>query len=203
MVGKLKEVLVASRVEKVVRLSLTVLRNLLADKVLCEDIVENGILEIVQQLEFEKWRDAELYDDIRDMGQMISSEVSKLSSFDRYERELHTGKLKWGFIHSTKFWAENVMKFEASDFSAIKELAGLLQNSKADPTTLAVACHDVGEFVALHPLGKKKVGQLMVKEKVMELMSTDKPEFREVRREALLCCQKLMLNKWQEIDASK
>jgi len=50
----------------------------------------------------------------------------------------------------------------------------------------------------LHPLGKKKVEQFGVKAKVMKLMES---EDREVRREALLCCQKIMLNKWQ--DASK
>jgi len=65
---------------------------------------------------------------------------------------------------------------------------------------LAVACHDLGEFVAMHPLGKKKVAQLNIKEQVMELMGSTDPSYREVRREALLCCQKLMLNKWQEMD---
>jgi len=202
LVGHIKEILGAPKVEKVVRLCLTVLRNLLADKALCVEVVENGFLEIVQQLEFEKWRDAELYDDIRDMTQLISTEVNELSNFDRYERELHTGKLKWGFIHSSKFWAENVMKFEKDDYSAIKELADVLKG-KADATTLAVACHDVGQFVALHPLGKKVVGRLLVQSTVMKLMSSEDPQYREVRREALLCCQKLMLNKWQDIDASR
>merc|ERR1719469_1055749 len=55
------------RVEKVVRLSLTVLRNFLAHKKFAEQVVEVGMLERVQQLEYEKWRDADLYDDIRDM----------------------------------------------------------------------------------------------------------------------------------------
>jgi V-type H+-transporting ATPase subunit H len=201
IVHKMKEFLTTSRVEKVVRLCLTVIRNFLADKQLCEDIVENGVLEVVQQLEFEKWRDAELYDDIREVASLISTEVNEMSNFDRYERELQSGKLKWGFIHSTKFWAENVMKFESNDFRALKTLATLLNS--ADATTLAVACHDVGEFVALHPLGKKQAAKLGVKERVMQLMSSESAEHREVRREALLCCQKIMLNKWQDLEVSK
>ena len=60
-------------------------------------------------------------------------------------------------------------------------LASLLQSPSTDDTTLAVACHDLGEFVTLHPLGKKKVGvrstrdllaevaQLQVKEKARHL----------------------------------
>merc|ERR1711908_75028 len=113
------------------------------------------------------------------MVALISSEVQEMSNFDRYERELQSG-----FIHSSKFWAENVMKFEQNDFRALRTLAGLLLSTTSDPTTLAVACHDLGEFVALHPLGKKKVAQLQVKEKVMHLMGSTDPSYREVRREA-------------------
>jgi len=200
IIKKLKEILNSCRVEKVIRLCLTVLKSFLGHKGLCEDIVEEGILEAVQQLEYEKWRDAELYDEIKEMAAQISSEVTELSNFERYERELQTGSLQWGFIHSSKFWAENVLKFESNDFRALKMLASLLQSPSTDATTLAVSCHDIGEFVTLHPLGKKKVAQLQVKEKVMQLMGSNDPAFREVRREALLCCQKIMLNKWQDID---
>lgn len=49
-----------------------------------------------------------------------------MSNFDRYERELKEGKLKWGFIHSSKFWSENVLKFEQNDFRPLKMLAMLL-----------------------------------------------------------------------------
>merc|ERR1712051_854396 len=112
VVLKLKETLTHSRVEKVVRLSLTCLRNLLSHQVVAEEIVESGLLDVVQQLEFEKWRDSELYDDIRDMSAQISTRMQEMSNFDRYERELRGGRLEWGFIHSSKFWAENVLKFE-------------------------------------------------------------------------------------------
>jgi len=202
VIKKFKDILTITRTEKVVRLCLTVLKNFLSHKAMTEDIVEEGILEAVQQLEFEKWRDAELYDDIRDMAAQISSEVQEMSNFDRYERELQTGTLSWGFIHSTKFWAENVLKFEQNDFRALKVLAGLLMQPDTEPTTLAVACHDLGEFVTMHPLGKKKVNQLNVKERIMQLMGSAEPAYREVRREALLCCQKIMLNKWQEMDVA-
>jgi len=134
---------------------------------------------------------------------MISTQVQEMTNYDRYERELQTGKLQWGFVHSSKFWAENVFKFETNDFKALKQLAALLLDETTDSTTKAVACHDFGEFVTSHPLGKKKVGQLGVKDRVMFLMASTTPADRELRREALLCCQKIMLNKWQEIESGK
>merc|ERR1719161_2354727 len=193
-----KGILMTSRAEKVIRVCLSFLKNALDCKALCEDIVEKEILEMVQSLEFEKWRDAELYDEIREVCQKISKEVNFLSSFDRYERELQTGQLTWGFIHSDKFWSENIMKFDTNQFSAVKKLAALL--SITSPTTLAVACHDLGEFVQLHPLGKMKAAELNVKDKVMELMAHVD---RDVQRESLLCCQKLMLNKWQDLPSAQ
>jgi len=203
VVQKIREILTYCRVEKVIRLCLTALTNFLGVKSLCEDIVEAGVLEAVQSLEYEKWRDVEMYDEIKNMAAQISSEVNEMSNFERYERELQSSKLQWGFIHSSKFWAENVMKFESNDFLALKTLSVLLNDPKLDTTSLAVACHDIGEFVTLHPLGKQQVAKLQVKEKVMQLMGSTDPDFREVRREALLCCQKIMLNKWQDIEMAK
>jgi V-type H+-transporting ATPase subunit H len=200
---KLKEIISTRRVEKVVRISLIALKSLLQDKEVCEEIVETGAYDAVCNLEFEKWRDAELYDDIRELGAQIANHVHEMSNFDRYERELHTGHLRWGYIHTTKFWGENVMKFEQRDYAAVKALAMCLQAD--DDETLAVACHDLGEFVALHPFGKKQVAKLNIKPRVMELMQKqgDTDKVREVRREALLCCQKIMLNKWQDIEKPK
>jgi len=196
VVPVIKKIVATSRVEKVIRLGLVVIRNFLPDTALAQDIVEVNLLDVLQQLEFEKWRDHEMYDDIREVMQLVSVQQSTLSSFDKYEKEVNSGNLDWGYLHSNKFWGENINKFEQKEFGVVKALCTLLDIDNV--TTQAVACHDIGEFAVLHPLGKKKVEQFGVKAKVMKLMESDD---REVRREALLCCQKIMLNKWQ--DASK
>lgn len=199
IVKKLRNILQANRTEKIVRITLMVLRNFLPHKPLCKDMVESNVLDVVQSLEFEKFRDNELYDDIRDMCGQISNEVQEMSNFESYDRELRTGKLSWGFLHSTKFWGENVMKFDQNDFCAVKELLACLVSPISDVETLAVACYDVGQFVSLHPQGKKKVNDFGIKNRIMELMATGGDEKRELRREALLCCQKIMLNNWQDV----
>ena len=38
--------------------------------------------------------------------------TNKLTNFERFEREVNSGKLKWGFIHTDRFWIENVLKCE-------------------------------------------------------------------------------------------
>jgi len=201
VVMMLKRILAQSRTEKVIRLSLVVLRNLLKNKEIAIELVEAEVLDVVQQLEYEKWRDAELYEAIREVAGLIATEQSECSNFDTYTRELAKGKLSWGFIHTYKFWAENYKNFEAGNFSEVKKLAALLNTG--DPDTLAVACHDIGEFVSLHPSGKRVIAELQVKENVMMLMQKEGETYRQVRREALLCCQKIMLNKWQDAAAGK
>jgi len=196
VVRNIRDIMANCRVEKVIRLGLVVIKSFLADEKLSEDIVECQILDVVQQLEFEKWRDQEIYENIVDVSKLVSVQVSALSNFEKYEKEVNSGNLKWGYLHSNKFWGENINKFEQNGFGVIGELCKLLNED--DKETQAVACHDIGEFAVLHPLGKKKVKDFGVKEQVMMLMDSDD---RDVKREALLCCQKIMLNKWQ--DASK
>jgi V-type H+-transporting ATPase subunit H len=205
VVIKVKDILMHSRVEKVVRLCLTVLRNFLKRKDGLEDSLKQleTVHEAVQQLEYEKWRDTDLYDEIREVAEQISTDIHEQSNFDMYQRELKSGSLKWGFVHSSKFWAENFMKFEENGFEVLKTLRDMLIDSSTDATTLAIACHDFGEFVALHPMGKRKAAQLGVKARVMELMGSSDAAHREVRREALMCCQKIMLNKWQDMEKAK
>jgi V-type H+-transporting ATPase subunit H len=196
----IKDILATCRVEKVIRLGLVVIKSFLPYENLSEEIVECGILDVVQQLEFEKWRDQEIYDNILEVSKLVAVQVSALSNFERYEKEVNQGHLKWGHLHSNKFWGENINKFEQNGFGVIENLCKLLKDND-DEVTQAVACYDIGEFAVLHPLGKKKLKDfeakgLLVKETVMKLM--EKSENRDVKREALLCCQKIMLNKWQD-----
>lgn len=58
--------------------------------------------------------------------------------------------------------------------------------------TLAVGCHDLGQFILYHPQGRYIVSDLRGKELVMRLMAHPDPE---VQKQALLCVQKIMLTK--------
>ena len=85
-------------------------------------MAEAGSMQIVAGLEYEKWRDPELVELISRVKGELTREVKLLTNFERFEREVLGGKLKWGFIHSDKFWAENVFKCEANNFRVIDHL---------------------------------------------------------------------------------
>ena len=150
-------------------IALSALRNCLKHVGPSGEIVEKGTLEVLLQNEYERWRAAELHDEIRKMSQAVSTRVIELSNLDRYEKELSSGNLRWGFIHSEKFRAENVMKLENDEFQAIRTLGTLLTST--DTTTLAVACHDAGEFVRLHPVGTRMCMKMGIKASVRTLMA--------------------------------
>ena len=196
VVALLKSTFTDCRVEKILRIALAVVMNIVASPSVSETMVETGLVHSIQPLEYEKWRDVELYDAIRATANRVASETSRHSNFERYERELTTGTLRWGFIHTDKFWLENVNAFEKDNFGPISVLVQLL--GSADAETQAVACHDLGEFARLHPSGKRVIAKINGKNAVMNLMASAN---REVAKEALLCTQKLMLNQWQKVNA--
>jgi len=196
---KLKHFFASSfKVEKVVRLGLVVLENFLASDVLKEDIATSGIEDEVKALEYEKWRDSELYDHIRSVSQAVSQAVTTVSDFPRYRKELETGSLNWSYLHSSKFWMDNHDKVTEADVEALAHL--LARNTAEDAastTTRAVVCNDLGEIAVLAKEGKAWIqGKSGAKDRVMQLVQDNRDSQREVRREALLCCQKIMLNKW-------
>jgi len=200
-IPQLRKIVSTSRTEKVVRVALLALKNLLENAETAEEVVEAGTLEAVEALEYEKWRDPEVYDSVKSVTSLVQKAVTEHSNFARYEREIKMKKLCWGFIHSEKFWLQNYTAFEKDDFAVVKALVEVVSDERADSQTLAVACHDLGEFARLHPSGKAVLSRWpRAKAAVMQAMTHSD---REVAREALLCTQKLMLNRWQDLQEGK
>jgi V-type H+-transporting ATPase subunit H len=195
LIKAVEAVLKTSRSEKVVRISIALLRNILDFPKSIPDVVESSISISLQNLEYEKWKEQDLYAEIKDLQLRLAETISTHYIIARFERELDSGVLNLGHVHSERFWMENAVNFEAQDFIMIKQLVNLLTSS-TDGTTLAIACFDIGEFARAHPFGKRALAKTDAKSKVMALMTHS---IREVAREALLCTQKLMLNNWQSV----
>lgn len=127
---------------------------------------------------------------LESLGESLREQAVSLSSWDKYKKEVLSGQLDWGPMHSSElFWRANVGAFEDKDFQLLRVLLKLLETSR-EPRTLAVAASDVGRFVEYHPHGRFIVSDLRGKELVMRLMGHPDPE---VQKRALLAVQKIML----------
>jgi len=180
--------------EKVTRAALNALKNLLSCEVVdvTHEVVDAGLPKLVAIRLVQNWEDKDIVDALEWLEERLRTGIEVLSSFDKYKAEVLSGRLEWGPIHTEEsFWRQNVHRLEEKEFHILRVLLRLLEVSR-EVKTLAVGCHDLGQFVSHHPHGRGIVNDLRGKEIVMELMRHNDPE---VQKNALLCVQKVMLGK--------
>ncbi|XP_026495682.1 V-type proton ATPase subunit H isoform X1 [Vanessa tameamea] len=197
----LADILSDSVKEKVTRIVLAVFRNLIEKpedqqvaKEHCIAMVQCKVLKQLSILEQKRSDDEDIMNDVDFLNDRLQASVQDLSSFDQYATEVKSGRLEWSPVHkSAKFWRENAARLNERGQELLRTLVHLLEKSR-DPVVLAVACYDVGEYVRHYPRGKHIIEQLGGKQRVMYLLSHEDPN---VRYEALLAVQKLMVHNWE------
>uniref|UniRef100_A0A670I450 V-type proton ATPase subunit H n=1 Tax=Podarcis muralis TaxID=64176 RepID=A0A670I450_PODMU len=200
IVPVLSDILQESVKEKVTRIILAAFRNLLEKSTERETrqeyalaMIQCKVLKQLENLEQQKYDDEDISEDIKFLLDKLGESVQDLSSFDEYSSELKSGRLEWSPVHkSEKFWRENAVRLNEKNYELLKILTKLLEVSD-DPQVLAVAAHDVGEYVRHYPRGKRVIEQLGGKQLVMNHMHH---EDQQVRYNALLAVQKLMVHNW-------
>lgn len=180
--------------EKILRVACSLFRNLSEYEVAVEVMVDNGLLKVVDVLLRGSIKDTELKEDLEYLGQLLEKNIKILTSFEKYIKELNSGMLEWGPVHSERFWKDNVKKFEENNFQNVGAIVKLLDGYSEK--TVAIACYDIGEFCRFHPFGKNVLDNFRGKEKIMDLINSDKQEIRE---NAVLALQKIMLQNWQSV----
>uniref|UniRef100_A0A8C7KJT3 V-type proton ATPase subunit H n=1 Tax=Oncorhynchus kisutch TaxID=8019 RepID=A0A8C7KJT3_ONCKI len=200
VVPALSDILQESVKEKVTRIILAAFRNLLeksADRETRQEyalgMIQCKVLKQLENLDQQKYDDEDITEDIKFLLESLGESVQDLSSFDEYSSELKSGRLEWSPVHkSEKFWRENAVRLNEKNYELLKILTRLLEVSD-DPQVIAVAAHDVGEYVRHYPRGKRVIEQLGGKQLVMNHMHHDD---QLVRYNALLAVQKLMVHNW-------
>ncbi|XP_063916687.1 V-type proton ATPase subunit H isoform X2 [Zophobas morio] len=196
----LADILSDSVKEKVTRIILAVFRNLIEKpedsqvaKEHCIAMVQCKVLKQLNILEQRKFDDEDVAQDIEFLTEKLQNSVQDLSSFDEYATEVKSGRLEWSPVHKSKFWRENAQRLNEKNYELLRILIHLLEQSK-DPLVLSVASYDIGEYVRHYPRGKHVIEQLGGKQLVMQLLAHEDPN---VRYEALLAVQKLMVHNWE------
>eukprot|EP01113_Clastostelium_recurvatum_P038042 TRINITY_DN562_c0_g1_i2.p2 TRINITY_DN562_c0_g1~~TRINITY_DN562_c0_g1_i2.p2 ORF type:complete len:220 (+),score=78.70 TRINITY_DN562_c0_g1_i2:823-1482(+) len=186
--------------EKIVRLCLSTLRNLLDKPRNNEQMIDAGLMRMLNILSNKKWGDEDIIDDLKTLNESLAKNIVVMSSFDTYKKEILSGRLEWSPVHkSDRFWRENNGKLEDNDYQLLLMLKDILTSGGAgNPQNLAIACFDLGEFARYHPRGRVVLQRLDIKMEIMRLMTHENPE---VKKEALYAIQKMMVHNWEYLSA--
>jgi len=196
IISSLVDVLKLVTNDKVVRMALSTLRNLLNLSSNNEDMIDCDIMKPLDHLSHKNWADADIVEDLTALKEALHKNLAIMSSFDMYRKEILTGNLEWSPVHrSEKFWRENVHRLEEDNNKLLLVLRELLKDGHSTQVQ-SIACFDLGEFARFHPRGKTIIQKLSIKIPLMRLMEdTD----TDVRKHALLAVQKLLVTNWEYI----
>ncbi|XP_077966208.1 V-type proton ATPase subunit H-like isoform X2 [Styela clava] len=197
----LADILGEAAKEKVTRIVLATFRNFIEKaedpdvvKIMSLAMIHCKVLKNLEILQDKQFVDEDLEDDIEYLAEHLASCLQDLSSFDEYSSEIKSGRLEWSPVHkSEKFWRENAIRLNEKNHELLKILTNLMETSQ-EAQILAVATHDIGEYVRHYPRGKKIIDQLGIKQMVMQLLGH---EDSQVKYNALIAVQKLMVHNWE------
>ncbi|PVU97293.1 hypothetical protein BB561_000630 [Smittium simulii] len=182
--------------EKVIRIMIATLKNFyfLALQPNLPSIITSGTHGCLLALKSRKIQDSDLVSDITEFLNDLGALLEKTSTWDEYVNEIKCGMLSWTPSHkSDVFWKLNYSRMNENNYEIVKILSNLIQTSQ-DATILAVACHDLGQYIRYYPSGKAILTDLGTKVKTMELMVHSDSQ---VRFQALNTIQLFMVNAWK------
>ncbi|KAJ1799404.1 H(+)-transporting V1 sector ATPase subunit H [Coemansia sp. RSA 2399] len=187
--------------EKVIRIVVETWINMLDDALVAAANVPNMLVAKVPAClttlsTGRNLKDEDLRASIKQLSDDVAAHTGVMTTWDEYLNEVASGKLEWSPAHrSEQFWKLHVAKMDEHDHRVVRQLAAVLDSPTADETAQSVACHDLSQYVKLNPDGKKLLARIGAKTRIMGLMTSELPE---VRYEALMCVQQLMLNAWRK-----
>ncbi|KAL0090381.1 ATPase, V1 complex, subunit H [Phycomyces blakesleeanus] len=166
--------------EKIIRIVVAIFKNFiqLAPKSNLSAMLVAKLLPFVEHLGTRKWSDQDMKDDIGFIQTELQGSFQSMTTFEVYASELETGKLEWSPPHkSENFWRENASRLDEEGHKLLKILARLLSSSS--PLVLAIACHDLGQYVKYRPTeGKQLLQSIGAKQRIMKLMTHEDPDVR-------------------------
>jgi V-type H+-transporting ATPase subunit H len=210
-VGALTDLITIAPREKVVRVSLSALRNLATctsdtdsgpagsprvdGQVFLTDMIACRLMKQIDNLrQHSRFTDPDVIDDVEVLHRLLHENYKEMSRWEVYKNEVESGHLQWGTCHTEAFFKENARMMEGTDgdFRLLKVLIALL--SSQDEEVASIACHDIGEFVRYYPNGRAIAKRLGAKELVMPLIEHDNVD---LQRHALQCVSKIMVQHWE------
>lgn len=200
LVSQVVDLLASSPSRKVTRVCVGTLRNLAEaqDEKVLNELYTANIMRLVDNFTsnhaMKQMGDVEVEADFKILADLLHRNFRELSTFERWASEVASGALRWGILHTEKFWRENAKFVERRDFELLKALLALLADP--DPAVVCVALFDLGEFARCYPNGRVVVSRLGGKDLVMRMLGA---ENEEVQRQVLQCISKIMVTNWEHL----
>jgi len=210
VVQSLVDIVTSAPREKIVRVTLSALRNLavceefggksnyktIDGPIFLNEMIGAGLMKQIDLMRERQWTDPDLVEDLDVLHKLLHDNYKDMSTWDLYAAEVESGALSWGILHTEKFFRENARRMEGpnGNFSILKLL--ILHAGSMDDDICAIACFDLGEFVRHYPNGRSIAKKLGAKEVAMKLIEHDS---MEVQRHALQCVSKMMVQNWAAV----
>ena len=127
--------------EKLTRVAIAALVNLVSKQngEHCQIMAECDLLETLKDLSESHWADPDVMEDLEALKEAMQMNYRVLSSFERYRKEVLKGDLKWGPVHSEKFFRDNSEEMAGDDFLLVRKLIDLLRKAVGSSPAIAKA----------------------------------------------------------------
>lgn len=201
-VAKVSALLRTVRKEKLARVCLAFLRNLLekaedsdAKRKFATAMISQKALQSAEGfLKQKTFIDEEVIADCEFLVPHLTTYFENMSTFEEYRAEVLSGNLEWSPVHrSDRFWRDNINNISGNNGELVKALVRLLETPPSYEI-LAIAVHDLGEYVRYYPRGKALLETLGAKAAIVGLMEHADAA---VRYEALVATQKVLTQNWE------
>lgn len=180
--------------EKIVRIVLLLFDNIKSNDECLEIMSDINAIQLITKLQNRHWVDPEIQELLEKLFNYLDQNYKVFSSIDKFRKEVHKKSLRWGPVHTEKFWQENFIFFhEKENLDLIKILVELLEHP--DDRVKAISCFDLGEFARFFPFGRQYLDTMNIKIRIIQLMQVP-GSTAELKKEAITCYQKLLMNSW-------
>ena len=125
--------------EKLTRVAVALLVNIVSKQngEYCQTMTECNLLDTLMTLVEKHWSDPDVVSDMEQLKEAIQKNYKVLSSIERYKKEVLRGEIKWGPVHSEKFFRDNAEAIADDDFKLVNKLIDILRQAVAESPTIA------------------------------------------------------------------
>lgn len=190
---------------KIARVVLATLNNLARGKTdlharIRREMIGAGLPRILQRTQGHLTTVGSDVDAVADMEALLEAlrrDQETMSTVDEYIAELRTGVLRQSEIHTDEaFWALNAEHLVSEVHHTMPMLSEIVcdESEDVDVASQKIACGDLTRLIRLSVTGRVKArGLQTLKKRLMVLMASS--EDIDLRRQALVCVQLLLLSK--------